>query len=235
MLGLRVTPEMKQRLDAAAQQSGRSQSQEAEFRLERSFERQDLLPELLTAACGSKEVAGLVLLLAHVLQDAGFLRYLAERDWHAVLAEGRGAWITDFAAYTQAAEAVAHVLEALRPETTAGTSYSPSNVGKVIAEQRLATLHALKNTCGSSDDAPDPRFLGFAMMVADLLGPIVTRITLTHPDQDHADTLYKDVETKVRWRRNADMMHAQPTRAAKAMVSAPTQPAGQSGRRERKP
>ena len=28
---------MKQRLDAAAKQSGRSQSQEAEFRLERSF------------------------------------------------------------------------------------------------------------------------------------------------------------------------------------------------------
>ena len=43
-LGLRVTPEMKRRLDAAAKQSGRSQSQEAEFRLERSFG-QDRLAE----------------------------------------------------------------------------------------------------------------------------------------------------------------------------------------------
>ncbi len=39
-LSLRVTPELKAELDEAANQSGRSQSQEAELRLERSFERQ---------------------------------------------------------------------------------------------------------------------------------------------------------------------------------------------------
>jgi hypothetical protein len=37
-LGLRVTPDMKRRLDEAAAKSGRSQSQEAELRLERSFD-----------------------------------------------------------------------------------------------------------------------------------------------------------------------------------------------------
>lgn len=37
-LGLRVTPDVKRQLDAAADKNGRSQSQEAEFRLERSFE-----------------------------------------------------------------------------------------------------------------------------------------------------------------------------------------------------
>ncbi|RVC57680.1 TraY domain-containing protein [Mesorhizobium sp.] len=36
-LGLRVTAEMKERLDAEATKNGRSQSQEAEYRLERSF------------------------------------------------------------------------------------------------------------------------------------------------------------------------------------------------------
>ncbi|RWD33364.1 MAG: hypothetical protein EOS22_01040 [Mesorhizobium sp.] len=36
-LGLRVTAEMKERLDAEAAKNGRSQSQEAEYRLERSF------------------------------------------------------------------------------------------------------------------------------------------------------------------------------------------------------
>ncbi|MFK0688012.1 TraY domain-containing protein [Mesorhizobium sp. IMUNJ 23033] len=36
-LGLRVTPSLKDRLEASAAASGRSQSQEAEFRLERSF------------------------------------------------------------------------------------------------------------------------------------------------------------------------------------------------------
>jgi TraY domain len=42
-LGLRVTPEVKAQLDAAAEQNGRSQSQEAELRLERSFEQDPLL------------------------------------------------------------------------------------------------------------------------------------------------------------------------------------------------
>ena len=38
-LGLRVTPDIKLKLDAAAEKNGRSQSQEAEFRLEQSFGR----------------------------------------------------------------------------------------------------------------------------------------------------------------------------------------------------
>jgi hypothetical protein len=37
-LGLRATTEIKRKLDEAAQKSARSQSQEAELRLERSFE-----------------------------------------------------------------------------------------------------------------------------------------------------------------------------------------------------
>jgi hypothetical protein len=55
-IGVRVTPELKRRLDAAAEQSGRSQSQEAELRLERSFDRTDLLTEVMTLAYG-KDIA----------------------------------------------------------------------------------------------------------------------------------------------------------------------------------
>jgi predicted transcriptional regulator len=62
---LRVTPELKQRLDAAAEASGRSQSQEAEFRLERSFDRTDLLAEVLTLAYGEEAAA--------LLREAGDL------------------------------------------------------------------------------------------------------------------------------------------------------------------
>jgi predicted transcriptional regulator len=53
-LGLKVTPEIKARLDEAARANGRTQSQEAEYRLERSFERQDLLPEILSLASGER-------------------------------------------------------------------------------------------------------------------------------------------------------------------------------------
>ncbi len=51
-LGLRVTAEVKRRLDAAAKKTGRSQSQEAEFRLERSFEHDDIFggPEMRAIA-----------------------------------------------------------------------------------------------------------------------------------------------------------------------------------------
>jgi hypothetical protein len=51
-LSLRVTPTIRDRLDAAAEQNGRSISQEAEFRLERSFDHQDLLNEVLEFAYG---------------------------------------------------------------------------------------------------------------------------------------------------------------------------------------
>ncbi len=41
-LGLRVTAEIKRKLEAAALKSGRSQSQEAEFRIEQSFKARGL-------------------------------------------------------------------------------------------------------------------------------------------------------------------------------------------------
>ena len=59
-MSLRVTPKMKERLEQAAFQSGRSLSQEAEFRLDRSFDRQDLVGEVLTLAFG-EVVGGLML------------------------------------------------------------------------------------------------------------------------------------------------------------------------------
>jgi hypothetical protein len=76
-LSLRVTPEFKERLDAAAEQSGRSQSQEAELRLERSFDRQDLLLDVLVMTFGSKQTAGLVILLGMVMEAAAQQAYQA--------------------------------------------------------------------------------------------------------------------------------------------------------------
>ena len=51
-LGLKVTPEIKNKLDEAARLNGRTQSAEAEYRLERSFERQDLLREVWVLTFG---------------------------------------------------------------------------------------------------------------------------------------------------------------------------------------
>ena len=49
-LGLRVTAEVKRKLDEMATYNGRSQSQEAEFRLERSFWLDDMLKARLISA-----------------------------------------------------------------------------------------------------------------------------------------------------------------------------------------
>lgn len=69
-LSLRVTPQMKDRLDAAAAESGRSLTQEAEMRLEHSFDRQDLLSEVLVTAFGRRP-AGYLLMMARAFADAG--------------------------------------------------------------------------------------------------------------------------------------------------------------------
>src|SRR5262245_3291966 len=83
-LGLRVTPEMKKRLDAAAEESGRSQSQEVEFRLERSFERESLLSEALTVAFG-RRLAGFLLAtgltISAVMRVKKGVRQLYRDDW----------------------------------------------------------------------------------------------------------------------------------------------------------
>src|SRR5262249_40790251 len=68
-LGIRVTAELKGKLDAAAEQSGRSQSQEAELRLEHTFDRQGLLSEVLTLAYGKRAADDLMLLGATMTMD----------------------------------------------------------------------------------------------------------------------------------------------------------------------
>ena len=69
-LGMRTTKEIRDRLEGAAAAAGRSLAQEVEIRLERSFEHQSLLPDILSLAFGS-EVAGLLIALGHAMNDAG--------------------------------------------------------------------------------------------------------------------------------------------------------------------
>ena len=69
-IGFRVTPALKTKIEAAATKSGRSQSQEIEIRLERSFGH-----EGLRLACGEREVRVIIyagkLLLTDLPTSAG--------------------------------------------------------------------------------------------------------------------------------------------------------------------
>lgn len=115
-LSVRVTPEMKLHIAAAALRSGRSQSQEIEYRLERSLERESLLPDVLTLAYG-EQLAGVLLLIGDAMERAGevsagmvdhSLGYeWADRDWMQYPEE-----------YDQAVQAAVAILEAARPKAS---------------------------------------------------------------------------------------------------------------------
>jgi hypothetical protein len=110
-LGLRVTPELKRRLDAVVEGGGRSQSQEAEMRLERSFEREGLLPEILELKFG-RPAAGIILAIGCAVRDAA-RSYEIE---HAREIETAPNWALDPDGFDLAADAAVAVLDMLRPE-----------------------------------------------------------------------------------------------------------------------
>src|SRR5437867_3040690 len=82
-LGLKVTPEIKDKIDRAARENGRTQSQEAELRLEQSFHAQRLLNQVLELAYG-KALAGLIRAIAEQMRRTGSragLEYYSRSDW----------------------------------------------------------------------------------------------------------------------------------------------------------
>jgi hypothetical protein len=110
-LGLKVTPEIKNRLDAAARARGRTQSQEAEARLERSFRAEDEVKGALALAYG-RRVGGILLVLARAMNDAGWGSGLIKTNSF----EGAADWLDEPWAYDQMVQAAKTVLEAFRPE-----------------------------------------------------------------------------------------------------------------------
>ena len=83
--GLRLTPEAKGRIERAAQRSGRSLSQEMEFRLERSFS--------LDTAFGSGEMLDMALKMATAFAIAGNARAVEKGIAH---------WLDDADCYRSA-------------------------------------------------------------------------------------------------------------------------------------
>jgi len=106
-LGLKVSPDVKNELDAAAKRNGRTQSQEAEVRLEASFRQQGLLGEVLQLSYGP-EVAGILLAAMTQFGAAG-------RDAGAMVRGTGDEWFTHPHAYDLAVLAANLVFEAFRP------------------------------------------------------------------------------------------------------------------------
>jgi hypothetical protein len=119
-LGLRVTPDLKRALDDAAERSGRSQSQEAEFRIERSFAEERSMIEALELAYGS-ELAFMVQAVAEAMKEAG--RSVGFMETRTL--EGSRKWWDHPYAFSQAAQAAVAVLVGVKP---AGDPSVPASV-----------------------------------------------------------------------------------------------------------
>jgi hypothetical protein len=108
-LGLRVTADIKQRLDGAAVASGRSQSQEAETRIGRSFADEDVI----TAALGGAELRDLALMMVATFAHGG--KAAAASEGKSIKASD---WLRDQESYRAAVTDVAAMLIERMPVPT---------------------------------------------------------------------------------------------------------------------
>jgi hypothetical protein len=116
-LGLRVSEKIKAKVDDAAKASGRSLSQEAELRLENSFQAENAVFDALDLAFG-RHLTGLILAMAHVAQITGTRGLMLSR-WDF---EGCDTWLSDPYCFDQVVQGVTFLLEQFRPSGEAKPS-----------------------------------------------------------------------------------------------------------------
>lgn len=160
-LGLRVTPQLKGRLDESADQNGRSQSQEAEFLLERALDRADLLGEVLTLAF-DKRTAGFLIAMGLAMERAAQTTLLLTH--HQVDED----WVSNPDAYHAARSAAELLFQVGRPEGKWSTGYE---TGLSCASQLIG---ALSHPDGEYSILGDP--LPHSETLLRLLGPVVDRM-----------------------------------------------------------
>jgi hypothetical protein len=170
-LGLKVTADIKARLDRAAEDSGRTQSQEAEKRIVSSFERNDLLTDVLSLAYG-RPVAGILMMLGSAMTHAGVNTLLEAAGGPLSKDKDFTNWIDDPDAYEQAEQAVAAVLAACRP--SGNVSRRKSAAGKHAASEIIRA--ARKKPKGKEEFEPFPSYAWTPDTLRSLLGPIASRI-----------------------------------------------------------
>jgi hypothetical protein len=157
-LGVRVTPEIKSKLETAARDSGRSINQETELRIERSFVVGDLLSEALSVAFGER-LAGILFVLGTAMIDQG--RRITDRT------DRRVDWTADSMAYDAAVFAAVRLLEYGRPDGNRASD-SDRNVAAQWVDELIEELNGDR-----ADEILGPWRVA---SINRLTGPIVTRM-----------------------------------------------------------
>jgi hypothetical protein len=158
-LGVQVNPDVKLRLEAEADRKSRSLSREAELRLERSFERQDLLPDVLGATY-SPPLAGLLMALGLIMTHAGLREYWAR----STTVGFNDHWINDPTAFDEALRGAFALLNFARP---AGLPDKPVVSPPPGVQFANAMIDALEG---------EPSLLAGVGAIRALLGPITQRM-----------------------------------------------------------
>jgi len=188
-LTLRVRAEVKEALERQATKSGRSLSAEAGVWMEQALLSEGVIDQALDLAFG-RQVAGLVLLLARVVRDAGaHAAFMATSTM-----DGAANWLSNPYAVAQVSTAVAAVFEAIQPEGDAAPPQVPGlapgnpalkeileTLGRRCADGVLGAIAGRVSTRpGSANDGELGRW---AAPVRERLGPgIVERIKKNSSD-----------------------------------------------------
>lgn len=131
-LSVRISPDLRDQMEKAAQQFERSLTQETELRLQLSFAADRHLTDALDLAFGP-QLSALLLLIGRVMNTTGRSAGFSATN----TLEGAEDWISNGYAYDQAVEAANAILEAARPEGDA----TPPAAGVSLLGLDLAEVH----------------------------------------------------------------------------------------------
>ena len=175
-MSFRVTPDTKSRLEELAKQSGRSISQEAELRLERSFEREEALYEALSAVYDAR-LAGVVLAVAETIKMMGPLtRYSVQYTEKGPVLE-IASWDSNKLTRQDAFKAARKLLEILAQPGIACEFDGHENIEQAIHDMASengvgAVMLALRGIRGEVS----PEVEGRWKKIRELLGPLATEV-----------------------------------------------------------
>jgi hypothetical protein len=168
-VSLRLTADIKAKLDKAAKAADRPFSQEAELRLERSFDREQLLPEILTLAFGA-ELAGILLMLGTAMHETG----TATGFMSKFTLEGASAWFNDPFAYEQAKQAALQILRSLKPAGEVVAPKVPSVIPDIAEKLGIGFANSVLAAVSGEDGTEADKT--FRDTVKPLMGSLVKRI-----------------------------------------------------------
>ncbi len=183
-LGFRVTPDLKSQVEAAAAESGRSQSQEAELRLESSFQKQDLRSEVMSLAFGP-ELGGLLVMIGATLRELG-----PSAGFQSTMTlEGAQRWLDDPYAFDQAVRAIDRIVEALRPLGEVSPPRTLTSLATVDPTLAAVAEQLGQGFAESMIDAVAGRGVTLSLQkdgaeIADMLGPVAERLAKRRSHSD---------------------------------------------------